>query len=103
MSHRKGEGVNEEEHQGHPVNVIIYQPNGQPMMRAGPTMVECRGVSMVPASDPSKHGRITNIIINLYGIVFADGGLYRVDFLDGEQVFGMMTIPVADARMIQGG
>ena len=72
------------------------------MMRAGPTMVDVRS-QHGPRIGPFERGRITNIIINLYGIVFADGGLYRVDFLDGEQVFGMMTIPVADARMIQGG
>jgi hypothetical protein len=93
---------NEEADRPHPVRVLVYQPDGTLMRECGPTIVDVRN-RRGPRIGPFERGMISNIIINLYGTTFIADGLYRADFLEGDEVFGTMTIPVTDASTIHGG
>jgi hypothetical protein len=86
----------------HLVQVRLYNPDGTLMRECGTTTVDVRD-RPGPRIGPFERGMISNIIINLYGITFPVGGAYRVDFLEGDAVFGTMTIPVMDALTIHGG
>ncbi len=92
----------EECDQPHPVRVRLYNPDGTPMRDCGVTNVDVRN-RPGPRIGPMATGMVSNILINLYGVVLAMGGLYRVDFSRGDAVFGTMTIPVMDAPTVHGG
>lgn len=91
----------EESDRLHPVVVRLYNPDGTLMRECGQTTVDVMN-RPGPQIGPFKEGMITNIIINMYGTTFLGSGEYRADFLEGDAVFGSLTIPVMDALTIQG-
>lgn len=92
----------EESDRPHPVRILVYFPDGILMRDCGITTVDVRN-RPGPRIGPFERGMISNILINLYGTTLFVGGLYKVDFLEGDEVFGTMTIPAVDAASMNGG
>jgi hypothetical protein len=91
----------EEADRPHEVQAAVYGPDGELILRSGPTTLARVG-GIGPRIGPIEHGVISNLVIHLYGMTLNAGGLYRIDFLERNEVFGSLGIPVVDATQVHG-
>lgn len=92
----------EEADRDHLVYGLIRHPEGRVLRRIDATTIRPIG-RRGPQIGPLQDGLITNIVINLFNLEFDAGGVYRLDFLEGDHTFGSLEFPVVESAAMPGG
>ncbi len=85
----------------HHIAVHIHGPDGGLIRRTDPVLIAV--VQPGPWIGKLERGSINNTVVNLYGLAFKAEGIYRFDFVEGEDVIGSLSVPVADSRSLPPG